>query len=170
MVLLYVLWVSSLLCISVSSKAPLGGSVIEYIKQVEYKTDVNTVKLNSLVKKLDEFDEKLPARRTWKLQAKNVCFGAKSKAYGKFIVKGEGRIVAMKFNHIYGGVTCCPTYTCPLTHWGCDQSRYRNNDKALFLYVTDQRNAVIYPKPGTGNLHSLNIAFQKNSMALIEVG
>ena len=147
MLVFYVLWVSALLRTGVSSISrsdDTNESVMDYVKRLETKTDKITANLNSLVKRIDRIDAKLPARRTWKLQAKNVCFGAKNKQYGNFTMKEEGRMVAMKFVHVSGGVSChAPQY--PLTHWGC--SGY--DIQELFLFVTDQWNTVIYPKAGT---------------------
>merc|ERR1712131_320846 len=89
-----------------------------------------------------ELKEKFASfRRSWKLQAKNVCFGTKNNQFGRFHLKNDGRIVAMKLVHQSGSVTCNPENK--ETRWGCG-NRYGKHE--LLLYVTDGLNRIIFPK------------------------
>merc|ERR1712168_1576958 len=103
-----------------------NGDVISYIRNVEEKVS----QVNSTVnKKIDVLDEKFDnmevsfrkdlsaiskkldtSMRSWKLQASNVCFGAKNNGFGKFSLKTEGRITAIKLVHTSGYVSCSASW------------------------------------------------------------
>lgn len=79
----------------------------------------------------------------WKLQATNVCFGAKDDSYGKFTLKHTGTITKLKLNHT-GEVA---TLNCWLdrgnvgSRWGCHYA-----DKHLIhTAITDKDNTIIIP-------------------------
>lgn len=74
---------------------------------------------------------------------KNVCFGAKRNQYGKITVPYEGVVSALRFVHQSGGVKCNPRF--PETNYGCAGRRYHNKEK-IGVYVTDDKNDVIFPQ------------------------
>ncbi|XP_057316493.1 uncharacterized protein LOC130657523 [Hydractinia symbiolongicarpus] len=78
----------------------------------------------------------------WKLQASNVCFGAKDSSYGNFTLKHSGIITKVKLNHTGEE----PTLTCNNvtgsvgSRWGC------NPYSGIWTAITDKDNTIIIPK------------------------
>ena len=148
------------ICGSYTSPSP-NGDVISYIRDVDQRvTRLNTTlvknmeevggKVDHLTTEVHRMEENLNKeistihkkldgpRRSWAMQADNVCFGAKDNAYGKFKLKDEGRVLAVKLVYKSGRVSCDGRH---YSHWGCF-----SDSTALTIYVTDNHNRVILPK------------------------
>merc|ERR1712224_142802 len=93
----------------------------------------------------------------WSLQAENVCFAAKGRKPGTFLLKQGGELVGMRLVHKKGTVACAPIRGYH-TNFGCGHSAtplsYDNTHVGTF--VTDKRSIVVFPKgikPQNGYYH-----------------
>ena len=78
----------------------------------------------------------------WKLQERNVCFGARDNKYGRFTLKQDGVLIAIRLKHESGHVICSKKGTGNKKagyYWGCSST-------LLGTVITDEKNAVIFPK------------------------
>lgn len=89
----------------------------------------------------------VPRVKWFKLSTKPVCFSAKGNQFGKFIVKAEGFLSALKLDHVSGGVTCNKSAT-PKSHskWGCSPSHSFIGKDSLNTLITTATNEVVFPK------------------------
>ncbi|XP_057315710.1 uncharacterized protein LOC130656799 [Hydractinia symbiolongicarpus] len=76
----------------------------------------------------------------WKLQATNVCFGAKDDSYGKFTLKHTGTITKLKLKHT-GEVATLSCWLDRGSRWGC----HYTEKQMIHTVLTDKNNTIIIP-------------------------
>lgn len=89
----------------------------------------------------------------WKLQATNVCFGAKDDSYGNFTLKHTGTITKLKLKHTGEEATLnCDRYLSNNvgSRWGC-----YSGEKLIVTAITDKNNTLIIPNSNPLHHYSL---------------
>ena len=78
-----------------------------------------------------------PVSGWFKINAEEVCFGAKNDSYGIFNIQKMGKIFAFKLAHLSGGVSCFDDLDST-TKWGCGGS--------LNTHITNSSNFRLFPR------------------------
>ncbi|XP_057293984.1 uncharacterized protein LOC130622541 [Hydractinia symbiolongicarpus] len=80
----------------------------------------------------------------WKLQATNVCFGAKNDSYGNFTLRDDGILTKLKLHH-NGDATLNCNFNQGVSHsrWGC--AHYATG--LLGIAITNEENIIMFPNP-----------------------
>lgn len=100
--------------------------------------------------------EELLLENNWKLQASNVCLGAKGNSYGQFVIRHTGSLTKLKLQHRgEASLTCSATLTG--TRWGC------LNYGKIFIALTDQEDVIKIPDPAPAKNLYLLPGFHGNS-------
>lgn len=93
----------------------------------------------------------------FKISTKPICFGATGNTYGRFVIKAEGFLSAIKLVHTSGHVTC-DTSTIAKTpdefhsKWGCAPSHPYFGNTSINTHVTTANDKIVFPK----DLHSIH--------------
>ena len=89
--------------------------------------------------------------RWFSLSSKPVCFGATGNSFGRFIVKAEGFVAAIKLVHYNGSVTCDKNTIAKKpaefnSKWGCAPSHPFLGETSINTLVTTSSNKIVFPK------------------------
>merc|ERR1711962_277866 len=181
------MFVSLVIFCGISTSSVPNGDIISYIRSVENKVAIvqdQVVEINNKVaQKIESLEENLTkkiektsdaSKRSWKLQASNVCFGARNSGFGKFTLKNEGRISAVKLVHRSGFVSCVgparKDYQKYKSKWGCGSWWSDTRELAVMVYVTDKYDRVVSPKTlveNKSNVRYTLVGFDSNSKELV---
>ncbi|XP_057296969.1 uncharacterized protein LOC130625872 [Hydractinia symbiolongicarpus] len=78
----------------------------------------------------------------WKLQAKNICFGAKDNSYGNFSLTHTGILTKLKLEHTGEATLNCDITSGNIgTRWGCEYYGPQN----IWTLITDKNDNLIFP-------------------------
>merc|ERR1719505_323093 len=96
------------------------------LRNKDKRLDENIMQLSNVDKAIrseiaqarNDFDEKLASKTKWELQARNVCYGSKGDAPGKFKTKKQGLLKGIKLKHVEGSLKCSQPQQ--YSRWGCD--------------------------------------------------
>ncbi|XP_057316517.1 uncharacterized protein LOC130657551 [Hydractinia symbiolongicarpus] len=85
----------------------------------------------------------------WKLQATNVCFGAKNGSYGKFTLNHTGTMTRLKLKHTgeESTLNCRSDVSNVTSRWGC----HYYGEEWILTVITDKNNTIIIPNSKHGS-------------------
>lgn len=99
----------------------------------------------------------------WKLQARNVCFGAKGDSYGNFTLTHTGILTKLKLQHKgEGTLNCNVDRSNIVSRWGCHE-----NLLWIIIAITNKENKIIFPKPPPSQPYYFLPGYHGNSMFLV---
>lgn len=83
-----------------------------------------------------------PFQADWKLQARNICFGAKDNSYGNFSLTHTGILTKLKLEHTGEATLNCDITSGNIgTRWGCEYYSPQN----IWILITDRNDNLVFP-------------------------
>ncbi|XP_031559477.1 uncharacterized protein LOC116295712 isoform X1 [Actinia tenebrosa] len=90
-----------------------------------------------------------PGDQRYKINTSPVCFGTKDSSFGRFYIKQNMTITAIKLVHLSGYLMCNVLQDSCKSNWGCAAyTTTRNNsyEDRLYTIITDHQDHKILPK------------------------
>lgn len=90
-----------------------------------------------------------PGGPWYKINSSPVCFGSKDSAFGRFYIKQNMTVTAIKLVHLSGYVTCNDKLESARSNWGCGFYTTGGNvtfEDRLYTIITDHQDHKIFPQ------------------------